>query len=314
MTQIDLSIIVPFYNEAESIEAMHSAIRAAVDPLSLNHEIIFVDDGSRDDTFQKARRRANDDPSLRVVRLRKNYGQTPAMTAGIDLARGAILVTMDGDLQNDPADIPLFLDKLDEGFDIVVGWRHKRQDKLLTRKVPSKVANWLIGKVTGVPIKDNGCSLKAYRAPVIKSIPLYAEMHRFLPAMLSLSGARIAEIKVHHHPRRFGTSKYGLSRIFKVLSDLLTIKMLVSFSSRPLRWFGLLSFISAGLAAAPFLWSVNLLLSSVDESFVVPLGLTMLFGATALFLFFCGVLSELVYRTGGFKVEHLSRVTLKPLK
>ena len=163
------------------------------------------------------------------------------MAAGIEQARGEVLVTMDGDLQNDPADIALFLDKIDEGYDIVVGWRHNRQDKLVSRKIPSRIANWLIGKVTGVPIQDNGCSLKAYRADLIKNIPLYSEMHRFIPAMASIAGPRIAEIKVRHHARQFGQSKYGLSRVYKVLLDLMVIKTVASFTSRPLLWFSLLA-------------------------------------------------------------------------
>ena len=178
---------------------------------------------------------------MRVVNFRRNYGQTPAMAAGIEQAHGKILVTMDGDLQNDPRDIEHFLAKIDEGYDIVVGWRHNRQDKLISRKIPSKIANWLIGKVTGVPIKDNGCSLKAYRASLIKEIPLYSEMHRFIPAMASIAGPRIAEIKVRHHARQFGQSKYGLSRVYKVLLDLMVIKTVASFTSRPLLWFALLA-------------------------------------------------------------------------
>ncbi len=171
------------------------------------------------------------------MKFRRNYGQTPAMAAGIQEARGRVLVTMDGDLQNDPADIALFLEKIDEGNDIVVGWRFNRQDKLITRKIPSRIANWLIGRITGVPIKDNGCSLKAYRAALIKKIPLYSEMHRFIPAMASIAGPRIAEIKVRHHARQFGQSKYGLSRIYKVLLDLMVIKTVASFTARPLLWF-----------------------------------------------------------------------------
>ena len=194
-----------------------------------------------DRTLERAVEIARDDPRVRVVKFRRNYGQTPAMAAGIEHARGKILVTMDGDLQNDPADIAHFLAKIDEGYDIVVGWRFNRQDKLMSRKIPSKIANWLIGKVTGVPIKDNGCSLKAYRAALIKEIPLYSEMHRFIPAMASIAGPRIAEIKVRHHARQFGQSKYGLSRVYKVLLDLMVIKTVASFTSRPLLWFTLLA-------------------------------------------------------------------------
>jgi len=222
-----LSIIVPLFNEEESILPLYESIVRTIDPLDVRYEILFVDDGSKDRTFFKARELAHKDNRLRVIRFRKNYGQTAAMTAGIDQARGDILVTMDGDLQNDPGDIPEFIKKIREGYDIVCGWRHKRQDKLISRRIPSVVANWIIGKITGVPIKDNGCSLKAYRGEIIKSIPLYSDMHRFIPAMTSLAGTRVAEIKVNHHPRRFGVSKYGISRIYKVMIDLLVIKTLL---------------------------------------------------------------------------------------
>ena len=236
-----LSIIVPFYNEEDSIAPLHVALVAALAPLNIAYEMLFVDDGSKDETYERAVEIARRDARLRVVKFRRNYGQTAAMAAGIEYAAGEILVTMDGDLQNDPADIQLLLAKIDDGYDIVVGWRHRRQDKLLTRKLPSKIANWLIGRVTGVPITDNGCSLKAFRASVIKSIPLYSEMHRFIPAVASVAGPRIAEIKVRHHARQFGASKYGLSRIYKVLMDLMVIKTVTSFMSRPLVWFSLLS-------------------------------------------------------------------------
>ena len=215
--QPDLSVIVPFYNEEDNLVRMHAAIVNAMEPIGMSFEMVFVDDGSRDRTLERAVEVARTDSRLRVVKFRRNYGQTPAMAAGIEQARGKVLVTMDGDLQNDPADIAHFLAKIDEGNDIVVGWRHDRQDKLISRKIPSRIANWLIGKVTGVPIKDNGCSLKAYRAALIKEIPLYSEMHRFIPAMASIAGPRIAEIKVRHHARQFGKSKYGLSRVYKVL-------------------------------------------------------------------------------------------------
>ena len=194
----DLSIIVPLYHEEENVHLLHQAICAAVRPLGLRTEIVFVDDGSKDRTFERCLELPRTDPDLRIVKFRRNAGQTAAMAAGIDHARGEVLITMDGDLQNDPQDIPLFLEKIAEGYDLVVGWRHDRQDHW-SRVLPSKVANWLIGKVTGVPIKDNGCSLKAYRADLIKNIPLYNEMHRFIPAMASLAAPRIAQIKVRHH-------------------------------------------------------------------------------------------------------------------
>ena len=236
----DLSIIVPLYYEEDNVRLLHEAICAAVRPLGLRTEIVFVDDGSKDRTFERCLELPRTNPDLRLVKFRRNAGQTAAMAAGIDHARGDVLITMDGDLQNDPQDIPLFLEKIAEGYDLVVGWRHDRQDHW-SRVLPSKVANWLIGKVTGVPIKDNGCSLKAYRADLIKNIPLYNEMHRFIPAMASLAAPRIAQIKVRHHPRRFGQSKYGFSRIYKVFVDLVTIRSILSFSRRPATWLGLVS-------------------------------------------------------------------------
>src|SRR5690606_31535164 len=191
-----LSVIVPFYNEEENSERMDAAVLAAQEPLGRPFETQLVNNGSHQNTQALASRHPQPAESDRVVNFRRNYGQTPAMAAGIEQARGEILVTMDGDLQNDPADIAHFLDKIEEGYDIVVGWRHNRQDKMISRKIPSRIANRIIGRVTGVPIRDNGCSLKAYRASVIKHIPLYSEMHRFIPAMASISGPRIAEIKV----------------------------------------------------------------------------------------------------------------------
>ncbi|MEL7450979.1 MAG: glycosyltransferase family 2 protein [Pseudomonadota bacterium] len=309
-SDVELSIIVPLFNEEDSVGPLYERIVKAVDPVGIHYEMLFVDDGSRDATFARASEIAAGDTRLRVVRFRKNYGQTPAMAAGIDLASGRTLITMDGDLQNDPADIPNFLEKIAEGYDIVVGWRHKRQDKLITRKIPSVIANRLIGKVTGVPIKDNGCSLKAYRADLIKSVPLYSEMHRFIPAMTSLAGARVAQIKVRHHARQFGESKYGLSRVYKVLLDLLTIKTIVSFSARPLLWFTMLglpaALISAGCLVGSVVQYVN------GSAFPVPLAATgLLLGALAGFALLGGLLGELVFRTGNVDLARLSALTLK---
>jgi len=307
---MDLSVIVPFYNEEACIEDMYNAVVAALEPTGYSYELLFVDDGSKDATFNKAKQIALKDPRLRVIKFRRNYGQTPAMAAGIDHAQGRVLVTMDGDLQNDPADIPLFLEKMDEGYDIVVGWRHKRQDKLITRKIPSKIANWIIGKVTGVPIKDNGCSLKAYRADIIKKIPLYSEMHRFIPAMASLSGVRIAEIKVNHNARTTGVSKYGLSRIYKVLLDLLTIKTIVSFASRPLIWFGSMALAMGMISVVAFIYAMLL---SASENSVAMMGVSVLFAFLMTFLVLSGVLCELIYKTGNQKVEALSEMTSKEI-
>jgi glycosyltransferase involved in cell wall biosynthesis len=267
-----------------------------------------VDDGSKDKTFQIARGLCAKDARLRVIRFRKNYGQTPAMAAGIDHARGEILITMDGDLQNDPEDIPRFIEKIEEGYDIVCGWREKRQDKLITRKIPSIFANWLIGKVTGVPIRDNGCSLKAYRAEVIKAIPLYSEMHRFIPAMASIAGSRIAQIPVRHHARKYGKSKYGLSRIYKVLLDLLMIKTVVSFASRPMLWFGGMSFLAASGSMITFASAIALWSRAEGDSLVVLNGTALLLGALAIFLLFAGALGELAYKTGNLKMTSLADI------
>ena len=304
----DLSVIAPLYNEEESVVLLYEAIVRAIEPLHLDHEILFVDDGSRDNTFRIARELAEKDRRLRVIRFRKNYGQTPAMAAGIDHADGKILITMDGDLQNDPEDIPRFIEKIGEGYDIVCGWREKRQDKLVTRKIPSKVANWLIGKVTGVPIRDNGCSLKGYRTEVIKVIPLYSEMHRFIPAMASIAGSRIAQIPVRHHARKFVKSKYGLSRIYKVLLDLLMIKTVVSFASRPMIWFGGMAYLAAVGGVLTFAFTISRWIRSEGDSLVVLNGTAMLLGTLAIFLLFAGALGELVYKTGNLKINTLADI------
>jgi glycosyltransferase involved in cell wall biosynthesis len=310
---VELSIIVPTYNEEDSVRPLYDAVVAAVEPLGLPFELILVDDGSRDETFARAAALAAHDRRVRVIKFRRNYGQTAAMVAGIDHARGEILVTMDGDLQNDPADIPAFIDKIREGYDLVVGWRHKRQDKFWTRKVPSVIANWLIAKITGVPIKDNGCSLKAYRAELIKNIPLYSEMHRFIPAMTSIAGARIAQLRVRHHPRRFGTSKYGLSRVYKVFLDLLCIKTILLFTRRPLLWFaGAASLAGAFSLLFGFVAVLRALDPMAAPSVVYP-GLAILCGALALFLVFLGVLGSLVYRTGAVRLEAFSALSARML-
>ncbi len=306
-----LSVIVPFYNEEDSIGPMHEAIVAAVDPLHIAYEMVFVDDGSRDATARCGEDIARRDARVRLVKFRRNYGQTAAMAAGIEYASGEILVTMDGDLQNDPRDIEHFLAKMAEGFDIVVGWRHKRQDRLLSRKIPSKIANWLIGKVTGVRITDNGCSLKAFRAAVIKRIPLYSEMHRFIPAMASIAGPRIAEIKVRHHARQFGKSKYGLSRIYKVLLDLMVIKTVTSFTSRPLLWFSLLC-LPLMLIGTLALISGLVVTMPHNGGMSLPLtGTGIIFLSASLMLMASGTLGELIYRLGDVRPEHFARLTMR---
>ncbi|HUI60272.1 MAG TPA: glycosyltransferase family 2 protein [Steroidobacteraceae bacterium] len=304
-----VSVIVPFYNEEESIEPLHAAIVAGLEPLGISFEMVFVDDGSKDSTAERARTIAQRDPRVRFVRFRRNYGQTAAMAAGIDHAIGEVLVTMDGDLQNDPADIAEFLQRIDAGYDIVVGWRYQRQDKLVSRKIPSRIANWLIGKVTGIPIRDNGCSLKAFRGSVIKRIPLYSDMHRFIPAMASIAGPRIAEVKVRHHARRFGSSKYGLSRIYKVLLDLLVIKTIASFAARPLMWFALLALplLLGGLGLLGYALLHAMLVGATPS---LPLaGSGLIFLASAFIMFCSGAIGELIYDLGDTRDHQYATLT-----
>lgn len=303
-----LSIIVPFYNESENIGRMYEAIVTAVEPLDVLFEMVFVNDGSKDDTLAIATGLAQQDSRLRVVNFRRNYGQTPAMAAGIEAARGEILITMDGDLQNDPGDIQYFLEKIDEGNDLVVGWRFNRQDKMISRKIPSRIANRVIARVTGVSIKDNGCSLKAYRASVIKNIPLYSEMHRFIPAMASIAGPRIAEIKVRHHARQFGSSKYGLSRVYKVLLDMLVIKTIASFSTRPLLWFSMLSFPLFCIGSLALVWALAGFVAGHGLSLPVA-GSGVIFLTGAFILFLGGAVGEIVYASGDVHERDFARLT-----
>ena len=311
---IELSIIVPLYNEEDNVAPMVEAIRTAVRGLDREVEIVLVDDGSRDETLLRAEAlpRRDGRTRLRIVAFRRNYGQTAAMAAGIEHARGRVLITMDGDLQNDPADIPLFLEKIEEGYDLVVGWRFNRQDHW-SRVLPSKVANWLIGKATGVPIKDNGCSLKAYRADLIKAIPLYSEMHRFIPAMSSLGGARIAEIKVRHHPRRFGSSKYGFSRIYKVFLDLLSVSTLLAFNQRPMAWLVRITLLAGGIGLLSTLLAMAYAVTSAGDPGIVLPGVAVLFGALAIFTLFLGLLSNLVYSSMAGRLEPFLRLKARPV-
>ncbi len=291
-----ISIVVPVYNEEESVEPLYHKIRGACSELGSSYEMVFVDDGSRDRTFEILRGIHERDPSVKVVRFRKNFGQTAAMAAGFELANGELIVSMDGDLQNDPADIPKLLAKLREGYDVVCGWRKDRKDKLISRRIPSVAANWLIGRVTGVHIHDNGCSLKAYRASTIKNVVLYGEMHRFIPAMSTLTGARIVEIVVNHHPRRFGTSKYGIGRVWRVALDIVTVKMLSGFSSRPALWFGLFSFPCLALAACALFASINLYYGGPLSEWFVMFTVSFLFSFLAAHLIALGMIGELFMR------------------
>lgn len=233
-----ISVVVPLYNEEENVEVLHARLKEVLDGMGLEYEILYVDDGSQDmtlDLLEKIQKKDAD--SVVVLSLRRNFGQTAAFAAGFDLSRGEIVITMDGDLQNDPSDIPRLLEAI-KGYDLVSGWRKQRKDPFLSRRLPSTVANWLISKVTGVRLHDYGCSLKAYKRDVIKNLRLYGEMHRFIPALASWYGVRINEIETTHHPRLRGKSKYGISRTIKVLLDLLTIKFLQNFSTKPMQFFG----------------------------------------------------------------------------
>jgi glycosyltransferase involved in cell wall biosynthesis len=244
---MNLSVVVPLYNEAENFETLHAEIKAACDALDIAWEVIYVDDGSSDATFSLMQNAAEANQNVVGVSFRRNFGQTAAMAAGFDYAQGDVVVAMDGDLQNDPADIGRMIDKLNEGYDMVAGWRHNRQDKWLTRKLPSKLANWLISKITNVKLHDYGCSLKAFKREVVRGIRLYGEMHRFIPAIASGMGVRIAELKVNHRPRTAGTSKYGIGRTPRVILDLITVKFLLSYSTRPIQVFGMWGLAAGGL-------------------------------------------------------------------
>ncbi len=241
----DLSIVIPLYNEAENVEPLYAELTAALAALGRPYEVVIVDDGSRDDSYARLTAIHERDSRWHIIRLRRNFGQTAAFSAGFAAARGAIVVTSDADLQNDPRDIPKLLAKMEEGYDIASGWRVNRKEPFLSRRLPSMVANRMISGATGVTLHDYGCSLKAYRAEVVKNLRLYGELHRFIPALASWMGVRVAEVPVNDRPRRFGSSKYGISRTFRVLLDLITVRFLLSYATRPLHVFG-----GTGLAAA----------------------------------------------------------------
>ena len=248
LTEPYLSLVIPVHNEEENVRILYDEIRVALNHLKKPFEIIFVDDCSTDATFEILRtiNRNNKENyyAIKIIRFTRNFGQTAAMQAGFDYAKGEIIVSLDGDLQNDPQDIPNLLAKIKEGYDVVCGWRKNRKDKTITRIIPSKIANWIIGRTTGVYIHDNGCSLKAFRKEVIKSVRLYSDLHRFIPAITTLVGARITEIVVNHRARKFGTTKYGLSRTWRVMSDIITVKMLIHFSDKPIVWFAGFGFLA----------------------------------------------------------------------
>ncbi|MFQ6000047.1 MAG: glycosyltransferase family 2 protein [Anaerolineae bacterium] len=298
MKNVALSIVIPIYNEEGNIEPLYRETREALEGLGVEYEILAIDDGSSDDSFTILKRLHEEDPRVRVIRFRRNFGQTAAFAAGFDAARGEMVVTLDADLQNDPADIPRLLVKLEEGYDVVSGWRVERRDPFLTRRFPSMVANWLISKITGVRLHDYGCSLKAYRREVVKNIRLYGELHRFIPALASWMGVQVTEVPVNHRPRKFGQTKYGLSRTIKVLLDLLTVRFLLSYSTRPIQIFGLLGFLSflIGGVFLAYLGFVRVVLQQpiADRPLVL---LAILLTMVGVQLVTMGLLGELVVRT-----------------
>jgi glycosyltransferase involved in cell wall biosynthesis len=289
-----LSVVAPLYNEAQNVQPLVDWIIEALGAYPETYEVILVDDGSRDDTWNRIVQAAAANPRVQGLRLGRNVGQTAAMMAGFDHARGRVVVSLDGDLQNDPRDIPMLVAKLDEGYDLVCGWRQRRQDKLILRKVPSWVANRLIRRLTGVQITDNGCSLKAYRRDLLDRISLYAEQHRFIPALSASVGARITELPVRHHARRFGESKYGISRTVKVLVDLFTLKMITTFRSRPLVGFAVAA-IPMVLAALGFtalwIWAATHFAPLKSEALVFP-GAALLWLGAAFYFAMLGLVAE----------------------
>lgn len=294
----ELSLFLPVLDEEENLRPMHAKIQAALDALGKTAEVIYVDDGSTDKSLSILKEIAAGDDRVRVVALRRNYGQTAAMSAGIDAARGEILIPMDADLQNDPADIARLLEKLDEGYDVVSGWRKNRQDKLISRKIPSQIANRIISWIGDVHLHDYGCSLKAYRRDVLQDVKLYGEMHRFIPIYASWAGARVTEIPVDHHARTMGKSKYGISRTVKVIFDLITIKFMASYQTKPLYVFGSFGLIAFLLSVVSGVWSIALKIFYGTSFILTPLPLiTIVMLAISVQFFLMGLLAELLVRT-----------------
>src|SRR5258705_4266608 len=294
----EVSVFLPVFNEEPNLLPLHAKLDAALRALGRSAEIVYVDDGSTDGSLRVLRDLALVDPRVRVVALRRNYGQTAAMAAGIDAARGKVLIPMDADMQNDPADITRLLDKLDEGYDVVSGWRKNRKDKMVTRKIPSMVANRLISWIGGVPLHDYGCSLKAYRRESLEDVRLYGEMHRFIPIYASWAGARVAEIPVEHHARTMGKSKYGLSRTVKVVFDLVTIKFMASYQTKPLYLFGGAGLLTFGVSLLTGLYAVFLKIFHKADFVQTPLPiLAIVMFAVGVQFLLMGLLAEMLVRT-----------------
>ncbi len=296
--KLDLSLVIPVFNESQSLPRLYQEMIESCSKLNKTFEIIFVDDGSWDDSFIVLKKIQKKDTRVKIIRLRKNFGQTAALAAGFDYSNGEIIITLDADLQNDPEDFGILIDKIEEGFDIVSGWRHKRKDKLLTRRLPSAIANWLISAFTRLRLHDYGCTLKAFRKDIIKNINLYGELHRFIPAIASHMGVSVAEVKVHHRSRQHGKSKYGIIRFIKVILDLLTVKFLLSYSTRPLQIFGLIGLITGVVGSILLLYlgyvRIILRIGIGDRPLVLLAILLVVIGIQFITL---GLMAEIMVRT-----------------
>jgi glycosyltransferase involved in cell wall biosynthesis len=313
----ELTVTIPLYNEAENIPILYERVRGALDALGKCWELVLVDDGSKDGSAELLDQIATDDARVTIIHFRRNYGQTAAFMAGIDHARGSIIVPMDGDLQNDPEDIGKLLAKLDGGFDVVSGWRKDRQDHASKRNLPSRIANALISRVSGVRLHDYGCSLKAYRRDVLEGVKLYGEMHRFVPIYAAWNGARVTEIPVQHHPRLHGESKYGLERVVQVVLDLLVVKFLFRYSSKPIYVFGGFGFLSIVVGGLAGIWAIALKLFKGTAFILTPLPLLAVFlGAIGVLSILMGLLAEMQNRTyhesQGKSVYRIARVVRRP--
>jgi glycosyltransferase involved in cell wall biosynthesis len=294
----EISVVIPLYNEQPNVEALLAELAPALRALGRPFEVICVDDGSSDGTFAALARAAAAEPALPVIRFRRNFGQTAAMSAGIEAAQGDVVFPMDGDLQNDPADIGKLLARLEEGHDVVSGWRKERKDREFGRRLPSRIANRLISAISGVRLHDYGCSLKAYRREVLEGVRLYGEMHRFIPIYASWQGARVTEMVVNHRPRRAGSSKYGLGRTGKVLLDLMVVKFLASFATRPSYLFGGVGLVSLALGLASIVWALAYKIAGTKDLVETPLPLlAVAFGIAGTLCLLMGLLAELVIRT-----------------
>jgi glycosyltransferase involved in cell wall biosynthesis len=298
MTSLELSIVIPLYNEAENIEPLYAELSTALDAIGRTWEVIVVDDGSRDDSFARLKIIHERDPRWKVIRFRRNFGQTAGFSAGFDAAQGEIVLTLDADLQNDPQDIPKLLAKMNEGYDIVSGWRMERKEPFLSRRVPSMMANRMISRVTGVALHDYGCSLKAYRSDVVKNVRLYGELHRFIPAVASWMGVTVVEVPVNDRERQFGSSKYGINRTLKVLLDLITVRFMLGYANQPLRIFG-----AVGLAMAAVGVLLGMYLTVIKLAFGQSIGnrplllLAVLLAILGVQMVSMGLLAEMVMRT-----------------